>query len=449
MSKAQLAVEEQRTVEYEEQLLAVRQEATKQSRFRYERSIVQDQVKKELSEHQSATATLQAESAKRVSTIAQLRREKQSLELEIEESDQAFKAETAALKAAQASKQRLDIVRVKLSAVREELRLLSGPAAKKAALDAAGADLPTDVVPAPTEEVPPPDDSVDMEALWLESGADERSVPQVPVELRPSLQSQAALEALYRSLLVRAGELREGLRQWGFAQSTTERTKDLSASLARNVRDNGAEAASLRNEQDKLTHEFKADKESFETMRGKVDQLGQRHQETQTQLKNAAADTMRLEERRDIDQRKLDEVVIMCGKLKTAHNEAEDLLDKHYGEIAAHPAEADRRTAAAARLAERAREQVRKTEADVAQTQQEFTSFKQAFEVLKEAHEALKQDLETERETYEQLKEEHENLNNDLNALARHYLDLLPKGLPGIDPVIGNLAKGEPIVEVS
>merc|ERR1719491_1462752 len=148
-----------------------------------------------------------------------------------------------------------------------------------------------------------------MNALWVASAADGTSTAQVPAELRPSLQSQAALEALFRSLLVRAAELREGLRQWGFAQSTTERTKDLSNSLARSVGDNASEAATLQAEHSRLTAELKSDRDSHATLKLKTDELQQRHNSLQSELRSTTSCVREMEGQRQRDQNRLDEVV--------------------------------------------------------------------------------------------------------------------------------------------
>mmetsp|Transcript_70270 Transcript_70270/g.121775 ORF Transcript_70270/g.121775 Transcript_70270/m.121775 type:complete len:462 (+) Transcript_70270:116-1501(+) len=457
VSKAQVAIAEQQHHELEERLNLSKAEVQKQQRVKYEHQVAKDQITDELKRTESFVITRRSECSLKVSTLQQLAREKKLLESELKESDEALRKEQAALKAAQVAKQRLDEVRFKLRAVREELRLLSSAEAKKAAAEAAGADLPTDVVPAPTEEVAPSDEAVDMHALWVATGAGDVGKAQVPAELRPSMQSQAALEALYRSLLVRAGELREGLRQWGFAQHTTERTKELSTALARSVADNSNEAVSLKAEHSRLASECKADREASAAMSSKVDELQKRHSDSKAHLANQTAAVKQLEAQRESDQRKLEQAKAEHGNLTRSHKEAEELLEKCHAEIAAHPAEAERRTAAAGRLAERAREQVKKTQLDCSQTKQELASFKQAFEVLKEAHEALKRDLEGEREAHDQLRDEHDNLNTDLNALARHYLDLLPKGLSGISgsdswkplTAAGNPPEGKSAIEVS
>merc|ERR1712232_361431 len=99
--------------------------------------------------------------------------------------------------------------------------------------------------------------------------------------------------------------------------------------------------------------------------------------------------------------------------------------------VSNQPAEAAWRGAAAEKLALQSEDQLRKTQIQLEQSKQEFAQFHVAYSVLQEAHVKLESELQTHMEAHLRLKEDHANLNQDLNALARHYVDLLPD-LPGM-----------------
>lgn len=312
--------------------------------------------------------------------------------------------------------------------------MLSSDAAKKAAREAAGGDIPENIVPPPTAEVPASEASGDLQALWVVAGADSTSAAQVPEELRDALQSQAVLSALQRSLTVKATELRESLRQWGFAQGATKRTEELCTNLSGAIPASEAEAYRLEEERSRFVMEREADLTSLARLQAEHDSLRARHEASRSSLASASSGAAELEEQRDRSRTRLEEVAKAHGQQARDHEEAARQLEQLRAEDGQHSAEVARRRGAAERLVQRSREQANTAARELGQARQELASFKQAHVVLTEAHQVVLRDLDTERAAHGRLEEEHEALNVELNALARHYMDLLPAGMGGGPP---------------
>lgn len=253
----------------------------------------------------------------------------------------------------------------------------------------------------------------------------------VSTEVRDASQSIAVLAAMQRSLTAKAAELREGLRQRGFAQGATKRTDEL-RSQALDAKSRGdAEASTLQEKRIQLQQERAEHVASLGKLNAEHENLRKSHASLKSDAAGGSKNVDVLSEKRDRCRRSLEQAVKDRGHLQRDYDEASRLLEQRNEENTLHAAESERRRGAAERLMHRSREQANTAAADLSQAKQELASFKQAHAVLTETHQIVLSDLEAEKAAHERLKEDHDELSRDLNALARHYMDLLPEGMGG------------------
>lgn len=446
MSKQQLANEEQKQGQLEQRRNSLQQEIAKASETLLQHRAAEQRKQAELNETHSAVITLREDNARTRCSIAKLRKDVDNVREELASCECTLSTEKIASADTKAAKTKMDEVIEGLRAVHEELHLLSSEAAKKAACKAAGADLPSDIVPAAVPEVEVTDD---LQALWLLAVADSSvcscgvefaanatcchkcgsSLPtQVPAVLRDALQSHAVLATLQRSLTVRAGELREGLRQWGFAQSATKRTDELCISLKASLKSSEVEASHAQVQKQQLKIDTESNSASLAALRMERVRLDERHIAVLAELTAANAQITDFERQCEGIQIELAEVTRLHGRLEQECEELDSQLQQQYAVQSQHSEEASRRVNAAEQLVRRSREQAQRAAAELEQTKHELASFHQAYSVLKEARLVMISELEEQRRGNDQLQDAHDELNMELSSLAQHYMDILPGG---------------------
>jgi len=231
---------------------------------------------------------------------------------------------------------------------------------------------------------------------------------------------------------VRAAEIREGLRQWGFAQNATLRTKELIQALEADLARDSSQSTSLAEEHGALQRDHEVDTVGLKDKKDTVDLLGSKQTLLAEGLAAAREATRRLQEQVNEQLKLVEDTNHRHKQLKVEHEEVCQYIESHQAALGKHTTEAERRTTAAQRLAQRADEQAEKTLHDLKQTQCQLDSFKQANIAVKEAQRLLGEQLRTERLGCEDLALEHSVLHLELDALARHYIEALPM-LPGVD----------------
>jgi len=359
-------------------------------------------------------------------TAEQCRLTRQALEVEFEESARKDQEEQASLELVRAAHSGLLAARSLLSQVRTELEALSSEQAKKAALEAGGGDLPSDIVPEPTPQAA---GSPGIQGLWNEGGLGGED-PKVSDEIRNAFQSQVVLNALQRSLSVRAAEIREGLRQLGFASSATSRTRELCSLAEKNHGDNLTKASLLDQEQQNLTEERKTDNITLVNLKEEHGVLQQRQAKLLGELNQMNENLIEIQVEHHAARELFEMAEQSKLELQLEFEDAERELESQTTALNEHPGEADRRLTAMKRLAQRAEEQAQRTLGDLEQTQLQLITFQQAHRHLQDAHRILTQHMDVQKEAHQNLKDEHEKMNLDLGALARNYLAELPP-LPG------------------
>jgi hypothetical protein len=359
-------------------------------------------------------------------TAERCRLTRQALVVELEDSVLRDQEERELLEVVRAAHGGLLGARSLLSQVRTELEALSSEQAKKAALEAGGGDLPKDTVPEPT---PQATGSPGIQGLWNEGGLGSDDT-KVSDEIRNAFQSQVVLNALQRALSVRAAEIREGLRQLGFARSASSRTQDLCSLAERNHGDNLTKASSLDQEQKELMEEEKSDTTTLASLKDEHAVLQQRQAKLSADL-NQMNDNLIETQAEHHAARELFEMAEQSKlELQLEFEDVGRELESQRTALNEHPGEADRRLTAMNRLAQRAEEQAQKTLNDLEQSQISLITFQQAHRHLQDANQLLTQHLGVQKDAHQNMKDEHEKMNLDLGALARNYLAELPP-LPG------------------
>jgi len=256
--------------------------------------------------------------------------------------------------------------------------------------------------------------------------------PEVPAELRVAVQSQAVLGALQRSLCIRAAELREGLREWGFARAATRRTEEMNRDMAKSRELHKTDEQQLLTERSALQADVDQDSVRSRQLRDEQQKLFARTDERRSLLTETQEQVTRLQARSVQSRSALDESARLQDQEAFEFEEAERLIQTRQDQVQHQPAEAAWRSAAAEKLALQSEDQLRKTYIQVDQSKQEFAQFQVAYSALQEAHTNLLAELEAHVGAHKRLKEDHESLNLDLNALAKHYVGLSPD-LPGLN----------------
>eukprot|EP00929_Paragymnodinium_shiwhaense_P045205 TRINITY_DN23123_c0_g1_i1.p1 TRINITY_DN23123_c0_g1~~TRINITY_DN23123_c0_g1_i1.p1 ORF type:complete len:511 (+),score=128.31 TRINITY_DN23123_c0_g1_i1:126-1658(+) len=365
--------------------------------------------------------------------------------------------------AAEAARGALQRTEDALKKVCLEIQGLQGPEARQAAETAQGGDLVAEQVPGPTPQIP---ESLETSGvlreteLWamtnqgclgsasltasaataLSSGSGDHgaggsaasaSAADVPTELRVAVQSQAVLAALQRSLCIRATELREGLREWGFARAATGRTKDINHDMEKSTSQNQREKEAFNTERESLQADLLKENTLLQELRAVYEQAQKRCEEVRSKLASEQGVVTKMQGETSQRKTALDEASKKQDQERFELEEAESSIQTKQSQGEKHPAEAVWRLAAAEKLALQAEDQLRKTQIQFDQSKQELAQFQLAYGVLQDAHSKLVQELAVHEQAHQELKEDHSNLNIDLNALARHYMNLLPD-LPGM-----------------
>jgi len=419
--KAQLLEETQTQEQLQREILLARQTIRKATGTLQELKAVQEDSQAKLQQLQAETAATRAEQAKGPAALIQLRQKAGDLRAELARREKDL--EQSETNDARIVKAKLVEVLSGLKAVHEELRLLSSEAAKKAACEAAGGDIPTTVVPAPVLGV----EAVDQPALWTTTSADAGA----PTALQDALQTQVVLCALQRSLTVRATELREGLRQYGFAMGATKGTEELCRSLKEAIATGQKDLSSIETETMQMQAEFETDSASLSSLQAWKNELDARHGRLQPQLAAKTSQATKLQERRKETQSRIEEMTLSHARLEYQHEENGQQHTERSAEFSQLSLDSSRRVAAADRLVRRSREQAQKAANDVEQAKKELASFQKAHSDLQAVHISLARDREVQGAALELLQDENEQLNLDLNGLARHYMELLPSDMGG------------------
>jgi len=296
--------------------------------------------------------------------------------------------------------------------LRSEVELLAGAAAREAALEAAGGELPSSVVPEPTP----------LATSALDS-------QQPDAELEPALadaaRSQAAAAAAQRSVVVQAAEIREGLRQWGLARAACARVNAARGELAEAKRSSADRDAQARAECRALLEERQERQRDVAALAADVEARRRQHGRL-VERRRAVED--HLEELRTSHvsaSRQSEEALRRKAQVSVESAQAGEELESALLALREHEAEASRRRSAARTLTQRAADQVDRGMAELLQTQRQLISFRQAHAALREALKTTTQQLEWEREYEQSLKADHEITNLSLEALASGYLEAL------------------------
>jgi chromosome segregation ATPase len=310
---------------------------------------------------------------------------------------------------------------------------LSGETASQAALEAEGGELPLSVVRAPVGQIDVL--ASDASAIWMENvSADilgNVSVKQVQ-EYHMVMQSEVVIAALQRSLCVRAAELREGLRQWGFARAACTHTDEMANSFEVTCKERAAETAQIREESLRLQAELEDGRREVERLTDEYRKLEMRQSQQITTVHQIRAEIQDMEGQREAKRAAISEIVRNYDALSHDNLVCHQRLKESAGELAGVPAEVAFRASAAETLALRAEEQVRRSQEQLEQTRLELASFEASHSQLIQMHAILGQELEEQRQMDIQLGDEHMQLGFDLHSLAQHYMALVPE-LPGFE----------------
>mmetsp|Transcript_18281 Transcript_18281/g.51756 ORF Transcript_18281/g.51756 Transcript_18281/m.51756 type:complete len:466 (+) Transcript_18281:75-1472(+) len=365
-------------------------------------------------------------------THAQCNRDRDNLEREFALCDKKVDSDRAAQAAVTAAHAGLSEAQASLAAVCRELRALSGEQARQAALEAAGGELSTDVVPAPVPAACETDAATDVESLWVvqNRASEEGAARPVPLELRHAMRSKAVLTALQRSLCVRAADMRESLKIWGFTRSAALHTQELCTSVDGDHRDTEAASVAMEEERKRLRDETEAKRGDLEQLQREHEALQAKHAVLLEERENGLPD--RWQAKRNAARHEFEDADRAHWQLTKEHNDEKQQLDTKNIALADHDIEAVRRCAAAQALAQKAEEQARVGRIQLEQAQEELQSFQRALEALKQANDALHDELIVEVKARERLQYDHDKANSELNGLAYHYLDALPL-LAGLD----------------
>mmetsp|Transcript_44219 Transcript_44219/g.127785 ORF Transcript_44219/g.127785 Transcript_44219/m.127785 type:complete len:479 (+) Transcript_44219:45-1481(+) len=404
-----------------------------------------DGVRASVAEKKAANARLRSEAATRDEARAQLaklretirerrqlveaeRAEKAKLEAQVKEAMRVAGGERGAVKAISVAQGRLLEARASLAAVVTELGALEGDAAKKAALEAQGGDVPEDVVPPAPRAACVITSALDAEELWASCEA----VGEVAGALRSACVSHSVVVALHSALTVRVGELREGLRQWGFAQGASARTAELTEALRADMQAGAQLAEEWAVEQAKLSAEHQDALSKLEQTKQRNATLLSKHELFCERVRTTRERSMKLEADSSEKLREIGETKERHAQLKYEYEQAAARLEVVKTALAEHPAEAERRVGAAEALAKRMQEEASRGLEELSQLQSQAACYQQAHGMLKQASAALDAQILSERAAQDALREEQERMSSELEAMARHYLAALPP-LPGPD----------------
>eukprot|EP00928_Gymnodinium_smaydae_P019043 TRINITY_DN17271_c0_g1_i1.p1 TRINITY_DN17271_c0_g1~~TRINITY_DN17271_c0_g1_i1.p1 ORF type:complete len:476 (-),score=156.51 TRINITY_DN17271_c0_g1_i1:165-1592(-) len=428
---------EKRKDDVEQQLRSIQTELRTKEQEILDLRVDQSRVTGELNSARSRRQAANAAKEQISNELKALGRDRASLLAELAELDSATQAEASTHEAMQSGNDELLRVAGCLQDVRNELAALDSPNVMQAALECAGEELPVSLVCAPVaplaQATASPFKTEAMAAVLAPDGSRRQSgSSEVATELRAVLQATQVIAALQRSLCVRAAELREDLRQLGFARSATLRTEALSEGLGSARREADVEVSQLAAERERLVQERLADEESLHKLRGEFEALSAEHAALQESLRLEQEEVGELQLQRERCVAAADESARDLDRLRFEHDEVGRLADLKSAQLQSFPVEVASREAAAAKLVAQAEDQSRRAEQQLAQTEQELCSVQDAFATLRSVHDNAGSEFEQRRQAFQMLRDEHDQLNSDLNALARHYLALVPP-IPGLN----------------
>jgi len=303
---------------------------------------------------------------------------------------------------------------------------MGGEPAKQAALEVAGGELPTSIVQAPAPHV---QEEVTNMKLWSDADGSQKVMSD---DLRQALQSQAVIAALQRSLAVRAAEMREGLRQWGFACSATARTQELCKVLESSLDDAKQQANKFTKEAAEKLRERSEEASNVQRSKQEVGNQQQLHTRLLEQLSTLQQRSVALQKERDEKTNEAETCERGYDQRMYEHSQAERELETSRAALAEHPAEAERRLTAQKRLVQMANDQLQRSTIQLQQTQAQLSSFQQSHQAVAQSHHALADALGTEKVAFESLRGDHGRMHLELESLARHYVAALPP-LPGLE----------------
>lgn len=389
-----------------------------------------DQIDGQLKFTRTRTVQIRSVLEDQQAKLEQLRKEQEELKKECLDAEHVMSGEQGALQASQEAHWKLIEARASLVGIREELAALAGDPARQAALEVAGGELPENVVPR-TKAISSKSELHDPVELWARCGAQ----GEVPDALRLVCTSQGVITALAHSLAVRAGEMRENLRQWSFARSATTRIEELKNGLETDLRNLTARSKKLAAERDELRKTKQAGAAELEKERELARLLESRQEVLQKSQTSVQESHHKLQEMIESQSRQLEEADRLHKRTDIEHILVNRHVESVQSSLANHAEEVDRRGSAARQLAVRAAEQADKAEQDLREAHWQLESFRQANSAYLEAQAILGDRIKAEREAIETTKEEYDTMEMQLEALAENYLAALPT-LPGLEEII-------------
>merc|ERR1712232_53144 len=166
------------------------------------------------------------------------------------------------------------------------------------------------------------------------------SSPSIPTELRVAVQSQAVLGALQRSLCIRAAELREGLREWGFARAATGRTEEVNRDMEKSQELNQKEKQEFSAERITLQADIDRDFVESTQLRVEQEQLRARIDESRSKLVEAQELVATLQARASQSRSALEDAIRMQDQEAFDLEEAEKTIQAKQVHVSNQPAEA-------------------------------------------------------------------------------------------------------------
>jgi len=348
-------------------------------------------------------------------------REQDELTSQLEDVEQLLALEKAQLYKSESIYLGINEVKRALVDVHRELRELSSPDVREAAIRAAGNDLPVELVP-PTQL---PECALTASGVKVEDFVKDPADPNVRTELHQAAQLQSVLVAIFQSLSMRTTELREGLKQLGFTRNMGKETDDLIQQVAIGHSETKKEMKDMQEETDKYRAELKCDSESIEMLKREMSDMRENRETILSDLHELSQIVTNLQAEFSSTTAALYRLTHSHERMVLEHSEIGRQLESQRQDVTVHEEQTLQRTQAAKRLAERAFEQVRKSTVELEKSMQEFASFQDAHQKLLASHDALEIELRDAHAAYIVLRDEHDMLNLQLTSLAHHYTQAL------------------------
>eukprot|EP00747_Dinoflagellata_sp_TGD_P186456 gnl/TRDRNA2_/TRDRNA2_43483_c0_seq2.p1 gnl/TRDRNA2_/TRDRNA2_43483_c0~~gnl/TRDRNA2_/TRDRNA2_43483_c0_seq2.p1 ORF type:complete len:449 (-),score=111.59 gnl/TRDRNA2_/TRDRNA2_43483_c0_seq2:34-1311(-) len=252
-----------------------------------------------------------------------------------------------------------------------------------------------------------------------------RDDEKIPQEFRMASQGTAICAALAQSMSIRAAELREGMLQVRFSRDAVARTKEVIALLEKRGPESETTTAEMKKEAQELVVDCGNLRAELEKLQSEHRMWQSRHFELTQTLCTAQETTAKMEDEAEKCRLQMQSDQAEYRSVELEHHQDENRLEAHKQVTASFMVESERRRNAANALLEELNKQAQASSVALERTRQEHQSFLTANEALNEAHQILLKEIAAKTAAYEQLSDEHATMNYDLNALARHYMDLL------------------------